>query len=217
MTFSPLDNACIQVKSDDTVDMQINTEQKFNYKLLVSLVCGLFLLLLSPALSKSAIFQYTSGAFIFIVGGLLVVVLFLSKRIVFGSKNQGMSTQLGGMFALITGSYGATIMWFLRTYFRSICLKYPEVGMVYIVSMIFSGLSFIRLLRKNDDLKHVLRVSVKWLLRLFGIVFIFNSTASPMISLLFLVVLFVFYIIHMISKWLNSRLMKEVKKIKKKN
>lgn len=48
----------------------------------------------------------------------------------FGSKGHASNTQLTGMTALLAGSYGASTVWFLRAYLRTICLKYAEYGAV---------------------------------------------------------------------------------------
>ena len=64
------------------------------------------------------------------VGGFLVISFFISKRAVFGGRNQPHVTQLTGMSALLAGSYGASTVWFLRSYLRTICLKYAEFALV---------------------------------------------------------------------------------------
>ena len=66
---------------------------------------------------------------LFIVGGFLVLGWFASKRVMFGGRNVS-NTQLTGMTALLAGSYGASTVWFLRSYLRIICLKYAEYGVV---------------------------------------------------------------------------------------
>lgn len=68
------------------------------------------------------------------------------------------------------------------------------------VLMTFVGLTFVRFVRNMEGSKHVLRVSVKWLLRFSGLVFIFNSSASPMISLYALCTLFVVYLGYVLLK-----------------
>ena len=79
------------------------------------------------------------------------------------------------------------------------------------------GMSFIRLVRGVEGSKHVLRVGVKWLLRLSGLVFIFNCTASPLLSLAAMGVLFLFYVIHVAVKGLRqSAARKEIKLAKAK-
>lgn len=78
--------------------------------------------------------QYSSGVLLFVVGGFLVISFFISKRAVFGGRNQPHVTQLTGMSALLAGSYGASTVWFLRSYLRTICLKYAEFALVRILS-----------------------------------------------------------------------------------
>ena len=66
-------------------------------------------------------------------------------------------------------------------------------------------MTFIRFIRNMEGSKHFLRVSVKWLLRLCGIILIFNSTASPMLSLGALGILAVLYFGHLVSKSIRGR------------
>mmetsp|Transcript_25965 Transcript_25965/g.24819 ORF Transcript_25965/g.24819 Transcript_25965/m.24819 type:complete len:372 (-) Transcript_25965:24-1139(-) len=214
MTFSPYGDACIQIKTDQSVDMIVNTENKFNIKLPLFLLAGFVLLHLSHIFSKSSIFQYTAGAVIFNLGGILVLSLILSKKVLFGKKDLSY-TQLTGMTALLTGSYGATVVWFLKSYFRIICLKYAEFLMIYSITMACFGFIFIRFLRGISERKHFLRISVKWFLRIIGTIFIYSSSASPMVASVYVLLLLMYYIVYVISKWLKEKFIKEVKKIKK--
>ena len=66
--------------------------------------------------------------------------------------------------------------------------------------MTVAGLTFVRFIRNMEGSKHVLRVSVKWLLRLSGLIFIFNSSASPMLSLYALCTLFAAYLGYVLIK-----------------
>lgn len=79
------------------------------------------------------------------------------------------------------------------------------------------GMSFVRLVRNMEGSKHVLRVGVKWLLRIAGVIFIFNCTASPLVSLGALGVLSVLYMGHVAVKSVReSSVRKEIKRSKAK-
>lgn len=73
------------------------------------------------------------------------------------------------------------------------------------IIMAVLGLSFIRFIRNMDNSKHLLRVCVKWLLRLAGVIFVWKSTASPMLSLIAMVVLLVVYIVYAFSKGVQGK------------
>ena len=80
-------------------------------------------------------------------------------------------------------------------------------------AMACAGLMFVRFVRNMEGSKHLLRVSVKWLLRLSGTVFVWKSTASPMLSLSALGLLLFLYAVHAITK----RPTDSIKKGKKEN
>lgn len=89
--------------------------------------------------------QYSSGALLFITGGLLVASYFISRKVIVGNSQDRSNYSLRGMAALLTGSYGATMVWFLRSYLRTIFFKYAEFALV---SIILLGLYyFVMLLR----------------------------------------------------------------------
>lgn len=66
--------------------------------------------------------------------------------------------------------------------------------------MACAGLKFVNYIRNMEGTKNLLRKSVKWLLRVSGTVFIWKSTASPMLSLSALGVLFVLYLVYKSTK-----------------
>lgn len=57
MGFSPFGEACVQLRTDAPVRITATSEKKFNAWLPVNMLCGLGLLYLSQALSKSSLFQ----------------------------------------------------------------------------------------------------------------------------------------------------------------
>jgi hypothetical protein len=66
--------------------------------------------------------------------------------------------------------------------------------------MACAGLKFVSYIRNMDGTKNLLRKAVKWLLRVSGTVFIWKSTASPMLSITALGVLFVLYVVYKSTK-----------------
>ena len=67
------------------------------------------------------------------------------------------------------------------------------------------GFVFIYTIRNIASTKDLLRLTVKWLLRFIGIVFIWRSTASPMLSLGAISVLFTVYVVHAVFTRLTSK------------
>ena len=57
MSFSPFGEACVRLRTEQSVQLTATSERKFNIRLPLNLMCGLFLLNLSHPLSKSSIFQ----------------------------------------------------------------------------------------------------------------------------------------------------------------
>jgi hypothetical protein len=89
--------------------------------------------------------QFSSGALLFITGGLLVASYFISRRVIVGSGQNRSSSSLRGMAALLTGSYGATMVWFLRSYLRTIFFKYAEFALVSTMYELFCDVAAINI------------------------------------------------------------------------
>jgi hypothetical protein len=174
MTFSPYGRACVSVKVDRSVQLEIDTIVGFNFKMFLNLICGIGLFIGSHFLSKSKVFQYSGGSLIFIIGGLLVMLYFIMNRFV-NKKTTGMT--LTTLF--ISGSYGWGLLHLLKHHLTYLLLKQWEVVMGYVVIMGGLGLLCVKLIRSNDNAKHTTRVGAKWMLRIIGIIFIYNSSASP--------------------------------------
>ena len=102
----------------------------------------------------SSYYQYSSGALLFITGGLLVVSYFVSRRVILGTGQNRSSSSLRGMTALLTGSYGATIVWFLRSYLRTIFFKYAEFALVSVTYVLLRDVApiktFVRLIHQHS-------------------------------------------------------------------
>ena len=67
------------------------------------------------------------------------------------------------------------------------------------------GFVFIYTIRNIASTKDLLRLTVRWLLRFIGIVFVWRSTASPMLSLGAITVLFIVYVVHAIYTKVTGR------------
>ena len=102
---------------------------------------------------------------------------------------------------LLTGSYGASLVWYLKNYLSKVIVNYWEYLLAYVIVFGFIGLFFTRMMRGNENTKHLYTVSVRWLIRLVSIVFLYNSFSSPFISLLIVFILMIFYIIYALHKW----------------
>jgi hypothetical protein len=89
--------------------------------------------------------QFSSGALLFITGGLLVASYLISRRVIVGSGQNRSSSSLRGMAALLTGSYGATMVWFLRSYLRTIFFKYAEFALVSTMYVLLCDVAAIKI------------------------------------------------------------------------
>jgi len=112
------------------------------------------------------------------------------------------------------GSYLAAVIWFLKTNWQLLLLSYWEFIILYIVLFVFLGLLTVRFIRGNEDNKHIFVVIVKWFIRLTGVMLVYQSSSSPLGSMLFIILLFVTYILYSFYKWVLMRLF--TKKISKK-
>lgn len=74
----------------------------------------------------------------------------------------------------------------------------------YMLISSFVGMLFIRRIRGDEDSKHSLMVTVKWVLRSIAIVIIYNSFSSPLHSLLSMTVMFIVYILYSFQKAIKN-------------
>lgn len=119
-----------------------------------------------------------------------------------------------GVFLFFTGSYAAGVVWFLKNNWQMLLLSYWEFVVVYIVLFLLLGLLLVRLVRGNEDSKHMYVVIVKWFIRITGAVLVYQSSSSPLGSILLITLLSLSYIIYSFHKWVITRLF--TKKIVKK-
>ena len=109
------------------------------------------------------------------------------------------------VFLFFTGSYAAGVVWFLKNNWQMLLLSYWEFVIVYIVLFLLMGLLLVRLLRGNEDSKHIYVVIVKWFIRLTGTVLVYQSSSSPLGSMLFIGLLSLSYTIYSFHKWVIAR------------
>ena len=121
------------------------------------------------------------------------------------------------LFLFFTGGYAAGVVWFLKNHWQMLLLSYWEFVIVYIVLFLLLGLLLVRLIRGNEDSKHmyvVQTVIVKLFIRLSGAVLVYQASSSPLGSMLLITLLSLSYIIYSFHKWVIARLV--TKKIHKK-
>lgn len=110
------------------------------------------------------------------------------------------------VFLFFTGSYAAGVVWFVKNNWQMLLLSYWEFVIVYIVLFLLIGLLLVRLLRGNEDSKHIYVVIVKWFIRITGAVLVYQSSSSTLGSMLFIALLSLSYIIYSFHKWVIARL-----------
>lgn len=143
---------------------------------------------------------------------MLVMLLWLSGF--FSSSKNKTFVQTAGIAAVLSGTYGASLFWFLGTYLKSLIIDHWEFSLGYVALSAILGIVFIGHIRKNATSKHMMRVGVKWMIRLIGLTCIYNSTASPALGLSFLAMLAFFYVLSSAGKNIHM-LFKKFKKGKK--
>mmetsp|Transcript_2943 Transcript_2943/g.3102 ORF Transcript_2943/g.3102 Transcript_2943/m.3102 type:complete len:350 (-) Transcript_2943:109-1158(-) len=191
MSFSPYGRSCITVDSSTTIPINVMATKGFDVRYLQYFIGGVSLLLLSTLLSKSKLFQYTAGSFIFVVGGVIVLAIYLNRR--FSPKK----TSAGNFLTFL---FSAAYMYTVKMNLKGLLLNYWEYVLGYIAVMIVLGFIFIGVARSFDSSKSVLRFSVKWILRIQGLILMYNGFASPLLSILmFCIVCIIFFIIFMIE------------------
>jgi predicted neutral ceramidase superfamily lipid hydrolase len=150
-----------------------------------------------------------------LLGALLCVLFVLSNLTEEGKKIKASTPSfVRKLFyaAFLTGGYGAAVVWYLKNNISSLLINYWEAVLAYSVASVAVGLFATRWMRKNEEKKHFLTVVVKWIIRLTGVVLVYNSFASPLVSAVALVVLALFYVLYSINKWIVRKVF--AKKVK---
>lgn len=204
MSFSPFKKACIVVNNHKQINTSVEAKLRYNQMLPVLLVIGIFFLFSGTLLSNSKIFQYSIGSMLFILLGFIWMIIqlykFINKRYL---KND--SKISWPLLSFVYTSYGAAIIYFIKENLKSILIHYWEFTLLYISFFGLLGIGATRWMRSYDESKHILMVTVRWIVRLIGLILIYNSTASPMISILYITSFVIIYMIRTFFKFVGSK------------
>jgi len=107
------------------------------------------------------------------------------------------------LFLLFT-TYGGTVLYILQKNLKFIIIKHWEFFLIYIAVFGLIGLWATRMMRQYEESKHFLRVTVRWIIRALALILVYNSSASPLISLTMILVLSICYIIRAFFKFVGS-------------
>ena len=146
----------------------------------------------------------------FVLAGLILIFLFILNR--FGNKNTSPLSKSIGFITILLSSYGATVIYILKNNLKLILLSYWEFMVFYIALMLIIGISVIGVMRGIDGSKHVLRISIKWLIRLSGLILLYNSSSSPKVSLSIIAISTVIYIIRSFIKRRMNKIIQKKKR-----
>ncbi|VDD83530.1 unnamed protein product [Mesocestoides corti] len=127
-------------------------EETINWTCVARLLLGLIVFFVSPILSRSLVFYYTSGVLMSIIGGLLIV-LFIGIRILpkrISLLLQGMVLVSGGAFSLLVLclSYIRSVLWGFVTNNVGLVICYVS-GMALLSASLFYWLSLPERLMQN--------------------------------------------------------------------
>lgn len=215
LTFSPFGKLCINIRGHSSQDrmVRISSETGISKELVVKFVFGLTLLYLANTLSANMLFQYTGGAFLFVVGGFAVMFILICQYLIkrkHTNNNNLNPSLLTTLTLLVTvgGTYATSFIWFLNSRVKNLLILHSEYVAIYTIIMLTCGLIFTRFMRSFQSSKHAFRVCVKWLIRLVALVLLYNATSSPFVSLSILSISFVVYVIYSSLKWVENKISK---------
>eukprot|EP01039_Chlorochromonas_danica_P004828 gene4829-5293_t len=212
MRFSLRGKACIFLTASEDIAVSLTVKEVFNGHYPLRMAAGIALIGLAPILAKSKIFQYSSIMTIFLFVGIALILMTVFRRLS-RPRDSVFSLSQVGIFAALLLSYGAAVVWYLQQHLRSLLVQYWEAVLIYLFSTASLGAIATRLLRNNEATKHFVTVLVKWIIRLAGVVAIYNSFPSPLYSLASMAVLAVLYILYEVRKLaLRSRNKKKAEK-----
>lgn len=165
----------------------------------------------------SILFQYSAGAVAFVVGGVLILFLMLVNYIVKARNKAASLVRKVGVALLVSGVYGASLLWYLRHHWHTLALHYWEYVVGYITVSAVVGLVVVQIVRKDDLNKHKLIVAAKWVIRTLGAIMLYNASASPLGSLVIISIIGALYIVHAMYKWVFGRLFSKSDALKEKD
>ena len=203
MSFSPYGRACVGVATGKNINTAVKARLRYNPVLPILLAIGIFFLFSATLLSNSKIFQYVLGMVLFILLGTMMIIIqiykFSSKRLFKHDSKLSWS-----VLTFLFSSYGGAVIWILRKNMKFLIITHWEFTLSYIVIFGLLGLGATRWMRSYDDTKHVLRVTVRWIIRILALILLYNSSASPLISITLILLFFVIYIIRTLLKFAGS-------------
>ena len=203
MSFSPYGRACVGVATGKNINTAVKARLRYNPVLPILLAIGIFFLFSATLLSNSKIFQYVLGMVLFILLGTMMIIIqiykFSSKRLFKHDSKLSWS-----VLTFLFSSYGGAVVWILRKNMKFLIITHWEFTLSYIVIFGLLGLGATRWMRSYDDTKHVLRVTVRWIIRILALILLYNSSASPLISITLILLFFVIYIIRTLFKFAGS-------------
>ena len=186
-------------KTSVTISVQKNLQTNALYLL----AAGFFLILSSHELSKSKVFQYSTGMGLFTCAGILFIAAYIFHKII-GKRTDGKvkvsSMSIIGFLAL-SGSYGASLIYGIRLKMDRFLMTHWEFALGYVVVLSLIGLGVTRGLRAQEYTKHFYTIVVKWCLRFAGCAALYNAYSSPLLSMLCVALLAVLYLVHWLVKF----------------
>ncbi len=211
MQFSSMDEACIEITlggdGSDEEEMKykpkkitVTAMKEINTRGILFFIISILFFYYCHELSKSKICQYIAGMITFITAGILLGIVWLMSKL--GAKDRNGERKLNlPIVGAVTATYGWGLMHFMTSFLRQAMVLYWEFTLGYIVIMAICGVIFVRMLRANETTKHVYRVTAKWALRIIGVVFLYNSSASPLAASANLLVFSLYYLYMQALKW----------------
>jgi len=198
MSLSPYGTASISIQPQnrDSIVVQASARYEFMPQYLFYILIAVLFLLFSDQFSKSKIFQYCCGMITFISLGLVLIVLSLTGTV----KPKSTIIQNMSLFTLLTSTYGATLVYFLRSYLSVLLVEFWEFTVCYVLIFSCFGAWVVHYIRSNQHTKHVFRVSVKWMIRSIGLYLLFNASASPTVSWTYMLLFVSVYTVYETTK-----------------
>ena len=177
MSLSTYGTSCVSISSSYESTINILPKVEIKFSMLFHFIVGVMIIIASKEIAKSKYFHYFCGSSFFITLGVLLGVLYLITLM--SKKN---TSRFFVMMLTITG-YGAGFFWFVLKRIKVIIFDYLELFLGYIALMATIGVYFTGRLRSEDN-KTSFRFAVKCMIRFLGLLFLYNSTPSPMASLI---------------------------------
>ena len=178
MSLSTYGTACISVHAEwYNQQFTVTHHVELKSQLIMNFILGAIIIIVSKEVAKSKYFHYISGSAIFIALGGLLATLYLVSIFNRRGTNKFFVT-----FMTVSG-YGISVAWLIFYRIRELLMDYIEIVFIYCGTMAAIGFFFTSKLRSGEN-KPSFRLAVKFLIRFIALIVLYNSTASPMASLL---------------------------------